>query len=545
MSAVSGSPHSARHDTPAAATPLAAPGWPQALVALVLLWGAILWAGRDALASMVGVWSHSETFTHAFTVPPIALWLAWRQRQQLSVLTPHAAPWLLLPMAALVLLWLLGELAAANAATHFALVGLLVLAVPAVCGLAVGRVLAFALGFLFFCVPVGEFMVPQLMGWTADFTVSALRLSGIPVVREGLQFVIPSGYWSVEAACSGIRYLVASAMVGVLFAYLHYRSLTRRLVFVGVSVLVPIVANWVRAYLIVMLGHLSDNQLATGVDHLVYGWVFFGVVIMLMFAIGLRWAEPPEAAAAPAAARRTPRREAAGMPRGAAWATALAGAVLLLGAQAWLHALQSSSTQGGVPHLAAPAPAAGWQVAAEPPAAWRHGWHNPRAELAGHYQRGSARVSLAVAYYEHQERDSKVVSSENRVASSEGAWRAMPPVPHALAWNGRTVQARQVTLRPSHAIPGTLTPQLAVWQIYWINGTLTSSDAWAKVVGAWNRLLGRGDASAVILVAAAMAPDGSHEGLLAAFLQDHLGALEKQLQAARDARPGAGTSGPF
>jgi hypothetical protein len=58
-----------------------------------------------------------------------------------------------------------------------------------------------------------------------------------------------------------------------------------------VSIIVPIIANWLRAYMIVMLGHLSGNRLAVGVDHLIYGWVFFGVVILAMFWIGARWRE--------------------------------------------------------------------------------------------------------------------------------------------------------------------------------------------------------------------------------------------------------------
>src|SRR5262249_35737350 len=121
-------------------------------------------------------------------------------------------------------------------------------------------------------------------------------------------FLIPSGRWSVVEACSGIRYLIASLVVGTLYAYLSYRSLTRRLVFVGFSIAVPIVANWIRAYMIVMIGHLSGNTLAVGVDHIIYGWAFFGLVILLMFWIGARWhdnkAEPVrgDAAIAPGAA---------------------------------------------------------------------------------------------------------------------------------------------------------------------------------------------------------------------------------------------------
>ena len=70
-----------------------------------------------------------------------------------------------------------------------------------------------------------------------------------------------------------------------MFAYLNYHSLKRRLIFLAVAVAVPIVANWLRAYLIVLLGHVSGNKLAAGADHLIYGWVFFGIVIAIMFAI--------------------------------------------------------------------------------------------------------------------------------------------------------------------------------------------------------------------------------------------------------------------
>ena len=156
---------------------------------------------------------------------------------------------------------------------------------PLLLGWRAARVWWFPLAFLFLAVPVGDFMLPVLMSWTADFTVLALRWSGVPVYREGLQFVIPSGAWSVVEACSGIRYMIASVTVGCLFAYLSYSSLKKRLIFVGVAILVPLVANWLRAYMIVMIGHLSGNELATGVDHLIYGWVFFGVVILAMVLV--------------------------------------------------------------------------------------------------------------------------------------------------------------------------------------------------------------------------------------------------------------------
>ena len=81
-------------------------------------------------------------------------------------------------------------------------------------GTAMLRALAFPLSFMFFAIPFGEFLMPQLIDWTADFTIAALRLTGIPVYREANSFVIPSGHWSVVEACSGIRYLIAIHWLG-------------------------------------------------------------------------------------------------------------------------------------------------------------------------------------------------------------------------------------------------------------------------------------------------------------------------------------------
>ncbi|MBS0404567.1 MAG: exosortase A, partial [Proteobacteria bacterium] len=248
--------------------------WRRSLAAFVVLLLVILAAYWHTARGMVALWMSSETYAHGFVVPLITLWLVWRQRAVLASMAPRPGRLAWLLMAGAAALWLAGDLVAVNPVTQLAFVALMVLAVPAVLGWQVARALAFPLAFLFFAVPIGDFLLPRMMEWTADFTVMALRASGIPVYREGLQFIIPSGSWSVVEACSGIRYLIASVTAGCLFAYLSYDGMRKRLVFIGVAILVPLVANWVRAYLIVLLGHVSGNTIATGVDHLIYGWLF-------------------------------------------------------------------------------------------------------------------------------------------------------------------------------------------------------------------------------------------------------------------------------
>ena len=277
----------------------ARPAWRYApVLATSLCVLAILLAYWQTAASVVAIWWRSETFAHGFVVVPICLWLTWQRREALAQLA--AKPWW--PGLALVLLagamWLVMSTAEVLGLKQFALAFMIQAAIVTVLGTSVARALVFPLAFLLFAIPAGEILVPTLMDWTADFTINALRWSGVPVYREANHFTIPSGRWSVVEACSGIRYVIASLMVGTIYAAMAYTSTRRRVLFVAASIVVPVVANWLRAYMIVMIGHLSNNRFAVGVDHLIYGWVFFGVVMLLLFWVGSFWQE--KASPAPA-----------------------------------------------------------------------------------------------------------------------------------------------------------------------------------------------------------------------------------------------------
>ena len=189
--------------------------WTVALAAICgyALW-LVLWY-RETVESMVSIWYRSDTFAHGFVILPIALWLVWRKRHELSRIDPQPGAFAL-PNLALVLacgLWLLGDLGDVLAARQFAWITLLVAGIWLLVGNAVARRIAFPLAYLYFAVPVGEFLLPTMIEWTADFTVAALRASGVPVLRDGMTFQIPTGSWSVVEACSGLRYLIASVTV--------------------------------------------------------------------------------------------------------------------------------------------------------------------------------------------------------------------------------------------------------------------------------------------------------------------------------------------
>ena len=497
------------------------------LPALVLL-SALLVLFYDTAAAMVGIWMRSETFAHAFLVPPIVLWLVWRRRADLAQHRPRAQPWMLLPMAGACLLWLMAALAGVNSASQFALVALIVLSVPAVFGFAVTREILFPLLFLFFAVPMGEFMVPYMMEWTADFTVAAVALSGVPVFREGLQFVIPSGNWSVVEACSGVRYLIASFMVGSLFAYLNYRSNTRRAVFMLASIAMPIVANWLRAYMIVMLGHLSGNKLAAGADHLVYGWVFFGIIIMVMFMVGARWSEPDAPAPGRPSARTVPVAGSAVQT----WIVTVGVVGLMLATQGLMGWLDRP-LDGPAPTVTLPAALAGnWIGGSAAVTDWRPEYQNPNAVAQNVYQSGDKVVAVWIGYYRDQSPDRKLVTSTNVLVEQGSAeWVGTARGVVALDAGSVATRVRTASLRRPANPNIDARDKLEVAYLYWVGGSYTTSDVQAKLMLAFNRLLGRGDDCAVLIFYTPQRESDRSAQILRDFVGQQLQALSATLAA--------------
>ncbi|ALO36466.1 hypothetical protein CMT41_18245 [Colwellia sp. MT41] len=250
---------------------------------LILAWALVY---QDALMGMEVIWSRSDTFAHGYFILPISLWLLWQDKENLLKSTVQAS-WLPLPLLAVSLfVGLFAYAADINVLSQLSAVTSLIFLVWALVGNQLAWRYKFPLAYLLFAVPMGENLIPWLQDVTAWFTVFFLKLNGIPVYVDGLYIQIPTGMFEVAVACSGIRYLIASAAVGALYGYLTYQKIYKQIIFFAFALTLPILANGLRAYGIVAIAYYSDMEYATGVDHLIYGWLFFGLVIMFMFWIG-------------------------------------------------------------------------------------------------------------------------------------------------------------------------------------------------------------------------------------------------------------------
>lgn len=465
-----------------------ATAWRTHLVLLVAAYAVLVAAFFDTFANMVGVWAHSSTFNHCFLIPFIAAYLGLTKRAQLAVTMPAVSGYGLIYILLNSLLWLVGELMSVAFAMHAAVIGMLIGVAWAVLGNRAFWVLVFPFFYLYFAVPEGEFLVPYLQDWTALVLVKLLQLTGIPVFIEGRYLTIPSGNFVVAEACSGVNYLIATLAVGMMFMYLQFRSPWRRLLFLVVAVMVPLLANGLRAYGIVMISHLSNFKYAQGVDHFIYGGVFFGLVIFALFSLGSLFSDVDRTAQVvptPALGRPTAK------PRLALILLLAAGAALgPRGALLALDLTRSLAAEVSLPQVP------GWLGPAARPSALRPNFPGADQYLSARYQAADGQtVSVDVVYFSKQGVDGELINQSNRVFDKE-AWRQLDYGRHESRAGDAVHDIDVLRLRTPHAeVSETL-----FWSWYDSQGHRSANRLSIKIAEGLARLTGRNEGGAFIVL---------------------------------------------
>ncbi len=443
-----------------------APGsaWPRSLLVYGLALVLLLGLGHEVVAAMVRTWANTTTYHHGFLVLPICLYLAWRQRRRLAVLEPSGSLGGALCLLPFGLLWALGSAGDVVFLQQLGLVGLAVALVPALMGWQVAGVLWFTLVFAFAMVPFGDELVPALQQVTAEFSVRLLRLVGIPVFHEGLLIQTPTGMFEVAEACAGLRFLIANLVVAFLFCHFSYRTWWKWFAFMALATLIPILANGLRAFGIILIAYETDNEVATGVDHLVYGWGFFTLVMLLSLFVGNLFADrgmgglgavEPNPAEEPAPARESGRRGPGLGFAGLVLALALAGPLwgLLMGSVAGAAGPTGAEA---TPRLAE----ADWP-AAEGAAAWQPAFPAADATDAAAYRLDGQRVEAFLAYYRYQRQGAELIHGDNAFYGER--WTRIG----TDSWSAE-IDGRQVPARMLHLARGDERRLVATF--YWIDG---------------------------------------------------------------------------
>jgi exosortase A len=455
--------------------------WLRPLAGFSLATLALLLIFRETWQSIIDIWIRSETYTHGFLVAPISLWLIWHNRSNYRHLHPSFSRLGLLAVLGFGFSWMCAHLVQVLVVQQWAVVGLLVCSIWTILGSQVTYSMLFPILFLFMMVPFGEDFVPTLMEFTASFVVGMLRLTGVSVYREGLHFSLTTGNWSVVDACSGIRYLIASVTLGLVYMYLNYTKTRKRLLFMLVAILLPILANGLRGYMIVMIGHLSDMKLATGVDHLIYGWLFFGLVMLLLFYIGSFWQDPPDVPLIDKGLQV--ENEQSSYPYFWGILTILSVCLFIWPLTSiWLTDRQGEHVE--IPGQFSRAPDPQWQLINEPDWEWQPLFPNVITNELHYFANGGRVVALYAGNYGNEELG-KLVSSQNiLVPQKDKVWRILVTGKAAIP----IADGKQLDFEKN--IVASERIELLVYRWYRIGAYSTSNNYIAKAMQLWKRLSG-------------------------------------------------------
>jgi exosortase A len=459
----------------------------------------------------VNVWFDSNAYNHCFLIIPVALYLGWHRRGSLAGLEPTPDARALALLVPLALMWLAAARLSVLEAQQLVVVAMFEVIALACVGPVIFRALLTPFLYLFFLVPTGYFLVPWLQNFTADFIVAGLHLVGIPVYSDGTLIEIPAGSFVVAEACAGLRFLIASVAFGVLFSAIMYRSRVRWLAFVALSIVVPIIANGMRAFGILVLAEVTGSPTAVMADHIIYGWGFFSAVTVLLIAVGMTFADRREddgVAARGALAQERPETRP--------WmvaVVALVGLAIAATGPGFAEARDWRSASANFATAAPPAMAPRWHAVEDAEPGWKPLIIDPDREFLDRFTDGSVRIIRYVALYETGGFHNNLVRSQNAIAD-EDRWK--------LTASGKartTLHGRRVTVATTGLARGL--KRLTVWDFYVVTGRIVPSPMTAKLDQL--RTLFGGDSGVAAFVAIAIeTPESAPppNEVLSGFLND-------------------------
>lgn len=238
----------------------------------------------NAIATMVGQWISSSAYHHGAAVFPLGLWLIWRERAVFEAPAPSpAAAAALAPLAALMLI---GAAADADVVGHIGFIAILIACFATVFGLGNAKQAAFPLLFLFFAAPFGESLKPILQAATAGAVAPLLSVSGVAIERDGVLIATSAGRFEIADACAGLNFLLAALLVSAVFAGAAFRSWRKRLLFMTLAAAGAILANILRAYLVIWLATQTPLGMAFARDHAGFGWALYAVFLSALILVG-------------------------------------------------------------------------------------------------------------------------------------------------------------------------------------------------------------------------------------------------------------------
>ncbi len=465
--------------------------WKGAVSVLLLSFGLIFYSYWDTFAHLFSQWNNVDNgeYAHGWLIVAVVVYLIWDKRLVLAKMQPRLdfRPVVLLPIIGF--LWLIGALIDTNLLQIISVILILMLSVWFALGYRVAKVLLFAMLFIFFATPVWLPLQTIFQTFTVHAVYQMLVVMDIPVIRDGYLLTIPEGSFAVLEACSGLRYFLVAFALSTLFSYLNFYRFKIRLLYVLLFLVASLLANWLRVFVVIYAGHLTQMEHPYIHDHANLGWYIFLVMIVGLYWFGYKylpkWDMPPP--------KKEKRSE---VSNGQLMVTPVKGAAVLLVlallvAPPGLSAYLSGSVQMLPKNVGMPDIGEWALLPASQDGLLLPDYKQADLTIGAAYQGQLEMVQAAVSFYSSSQRGVSLIDHANQIVDGV-QWSLLASEKSQQVQGG---QIKEVIVRPL------MGPERVVWYWYRVGGRDATDKYEAKMFEVFGVLAGRPDGALIMISA--------------------------------------------
>ncbi|MCH8532323.1 MAG: exosortase/archaeosortase family protein [Saccharospirillum sp.] len=256
---------------------------PQSLLKALVLVLAMVLPFWPTWANLLQEWTRwDQALGHGLLIAAATLYAIFalaltNNRNQPSLAKIYSGITLVLAFAVLAAL---SQRVAMDAITQLALVGLLLGLLMVFFPEASWLKLLQTSGLLVFALQAWGSLNGILLWLASEIVGSAVSQLSIPALIDGNSITLPFGIMLIADGCSGLRYFVVAIALGwMLSMNLNYK-LPAMLLTLTVAVALALIMNWIRIFILILVGYYSEMQSSLVHEHELFGWVLFGAIML-------------------------------------------------------------------------------------------------------------------------------------------------------------------------------------------------------------------------------------------------------------------------
>lgn len=229
-----------------------------------------------------------ESYSHGLLIFAVSVFLSIRKWLEIRPVTGFYWVWAL-PFVLSALLYLTGGVLLIEAFQELALLPMLMSGLMVLWGWRQSCSFFVPVGLLVFGLPLWDYLAWPLQLVTVEVNQFLLSFLDIEFYVEGVFVYFPGvGAFEVAHGCSGLRYWLVGFTISVLYGELNYRTLKSRVMLAALGILLALLANWIRVFVIIYLGYESNMTSSLIADHEMFGWWVFAGTLVPLFIFAKR-----------------------------------------------------------------------------------------------------------------------------------------------------------------------------------------------------------------------------------------------------------------